>query len=459
MGAERRAGREVEGVKDRAAEQRPAAVPEEAKQAGEIRARWAWVEPTVWTERMLAALEQGVKGGKWFSLMDKVYARPNLRAAFAQVKANAGAAGVDRQTVRMFEQHLETNLERLAAELKAGSYRPQAVRRRWIAKAGKPQGQRPLGIPTVRDRVVQTAMRNVLEPIFERDFAPHSYGFRPRRGCKDALRRVVELLRAGNTYIVDADLKSYFDTIPQVPLLEEVKRQIADGRVLAVIEQYLTNAVMDGLEQWTPQAGTPQGAVLSPLLSNIYLDPLDHLMQQAGDEMVRYADDFIILCRSEAEAQRALERVQQWTTQAGLTLHPEKTHIVDATQRGGFDFLGYHFERGLRWPRKKSLAKLKETVRTKTKRTSGQSLNMIITTVNRALGGWFQYFQHSDPRTFAPLDGWVRMRLRSILRKRHAGQGRGGGNDHRRWPNAYFAAHGLFSLATAHATACQSSCR
>ena len=459
MGAERRAGREVEGVKDRATEKTPAAVLEEAKQAGEIRARWAWVEPTVWTERMLAALEQGVKGGKWFSLMDKVYALPNLRAAFAKVRANAGAAGVDRQTVTMFEQHLETNLERLAAELKAGSYRPQSVRRKWIAKAGKKHEQRPLGIPTVRDRVVQTAMCNVLEPIFERDFATHSYGFRPRRGCKDALRRVVELLRAANTYIVDADLKSYFDTIPQLTLLEEVKRKIADGRVLAVIEQYLTNSVMDDLEQWTPPSGTPQGAVLSPLLSNIYLDPLDHLMRQEGYEMVRYADDFIILCRSEAEAQRALERVQQWTAQAGLTLHPDKSHIVDATQRGGFDFLGYHFERGLRWPRKKSLAKFKEAVRAKTKRTNGQSLNIILTTVNRTLGGWFEYFKHSDPRTFAPLDGWVRMRLRSILRKRHAGQGRGGGNDHRRWPNAYFAARGLFSLATAHATACQSSRR
>ena len=459
MDAERRAGREVEGVKDRATEQPPAAVPEEAKQAGEIRARWAWVEPTVWTERMLAALEQGVKGGKWFSLMDKVYALPNLRAALAKVRANAGAAGVDRQTVEMFEQHAEANLERLAAELKAGSYRPQAVRRKWIAKAGTQQEQRPLGIPTVRDRVVQTAMRNVLEPIFERDFAPQSYGFRPRRGCQDALRRVVECLRAGYTYVVDADLKRYFDTIPQTALLDEVKRKIADGHVLEVIEQYLKNSVMDGLEQWTPHEGTPQGAVLSPLLSNIYLDPLDQLMRQTGYEMVRYADDFILLCRTEADAHRALERVQQWTAQAGLTLHPEKTHVVDATQRGGFDFLGYHFERGLRWPRKKSLEKFKETIRGKTKRTSGTSLNTIITNVNRTLGGWFQYFKHSDPRTFAPLDSWVRMRLRSILRKRYAGQGRGGGNDHRRWPNAYFAKQGLFSLATAHATACQSSRR
>jgi len=280
----------VEGVESKSTEARPAVVPAGATQAGDIRARWAWVEPTVWTERMLAALEQGVKGGKWYSLMDKVYALPNLRAAFGQVKANAGAAGVDRQTVKGFERHLEANLERVAEQLKAGSYQPQAVRRQWIDKAGSHE-KRPLGIPTVRDRVVQAAMCNVLEPIFEKDFAAQSYGFRPGRGCKDALRRVVELLRAGHRYVVDADLKSYFDTIPQTALMAEVERKVTDGRVLELTERYLKCSVLDGLEQWTPQEGTPQGAVLSPLLSNIYLDPLDHLMQAQGYEMVRYADD------------------------------------------------------------------------------------------------------------------------------------------------------------------------
>jgi len=302
-------------------------------------------------------------------------------------------------------------------------------------------------------------MRNVLEPIFEKGFAAHSYGFRPRRGCKDALRRVVELLRAGYTYIVDADLKSYFDTIPHTAMLEEVKREVADGRVLELIEAYMKNSIMDGVEQWAPEQGTPQGAVLSPLLSNIYLNPLDHLMREQGREMVRYADDFIILCRTEVEAQRALEEVRQWTAQAGLTLHPEKTHIVDATQPGGFDFLGYHFESGQKWPRKKSLDKFKDTIRDKTKRTNGQSLQTIIVKLNRTLQGWLNYFKHSHPKTFAPLDGWVRMRLRSILRKRHGRRGRGRGRDHLRWPNAYFARHGLYSLATAHAAACQSSRR
>src|SRR5256886_17694384 len=169
---------------------------------------------------------------------------------------------------------------------------------------------------------------------------------------------------------------------------------------------------------WQPEAGTPQGAVISPLLSNIYLNPLDHLLAQQGIEMVRYADDFVIMCRSEAEAQRALALVQQWTAEAGLTLHPAKTRIVDATKHGGFDFLGYHFERGYRWPRRQSLKKLKEAIRNKTRRTQGSSLRTIVTRVNRTLTGWFDYFKHSHKNAFRPLDQWIRMRLRSILRQR-----------------------------------------
>src|SRR2546421_10203531 len=192
-----------------------------AKQVGEVQARWAWTEPTVWTERMLTALEEGVKGGIWFSLIDKVYKPRNLRAAFAQVKANQGAAGVDHQTIEMFAADLETNLSKVSQQLADGSYRPQAVRRKWIAKPGSSE-KRPLGIPTVRDRVVETALRNVMEPIFERDFAEHSYGFRPRRGSKAALRRVDHLLKAGNTWVVDGDLQSYFYTRPEPKVIEQV---------------------------------------------------------------------------------------------------------------------------------------------------------------------------------------------------------------------------------------------
>ncbi len=200
-------------------------------------------------------------------------------------------------------------------------------------------------------------------------------------------------------------------------------------------------------------------AVISPLLSNIYLDPLDQAMAAAGIEMVRYADDFVILCRTEAEAQAALGRVQAWTAQTGLRLHPNKTRIVDARQRGGFDFLGYHCERGYRWPRKKSLKKFKDTVRSKTRRRSGKPLQAILTDLNRMLRGWFEYFKHSHRTTFPALEAWVRMRLRSLLRKRQGRRGPGRGRDHQRWPNAFFAEQGLFSLTTAHGLACPSSLR
>jgi RNA-directed DNA polymerase len=444
-------------VTDKQTEDPPAAVTETPKQAGEIRARWAWTEPSIWTERMLTALEQGVKGGKWFSLMDKVYRERTLWAAFLEVKANGGAAGVDHQRVEDFERDLTQNLKRLSEQLREGRYRPQAVRRVWIPKPGSTE-KRPLGVPTVRDRVVQAALRRVLEPIFERDFAEQSYGFRPNRGCKDALRRVDNLLQQGYTWIVDTDLKSYFDTIPHEPLIERVREKVSDGAVLSLVEAFLNPQVLDGMNSWTPEGGTPQGAVLSPLLSNLYLDPLDHRMAREGIEMVRYADDFVLLCRSREEAERALQRVREWTATAGLTLHPVKTRIVDETQTG-FDFLGYHFQRGRRWPREKSRNKFRDTIRCKTRRTSGHSLKVIIAEVNRTLRGWFEYFKHSNRTTFREVDEWTRGRLRSLLRHRQKHKGRGRGSDHQRWPNRFFAEQGLFSLVTAHRLARQSLSR
>jgi RNA-directed DNA polymerase len=436
----------------------PMAVSEKTTRIGEATSRWLWTEPVVWTERMLTALEQGVKGGKWFSLIDKVTPQRTLKTAFLKVAGNEGAAGVDHVTIPMFETHLDDELRRLSEQLRNGSYRPQAIRRHYIPKPGS-QEKRPLGIPTIRDRVVQTALRMVLEPIFERDFAEHSYGFRPGRGCKDALRRVDELLKAGYTYVVDADLKSYFDTIPHDRLLALVGQKVSDGRVKSLIEAFLKQGVLDGLREWTPEMGSPQGAVISPLLSNIYLDPLDHLMAHDGFEMVRYADDFVILCRGPEDAARALARVQEWTATVGLTLHPTKTRIVNAKE-DRFEFLGYRFEKnGTRFPRTKSMQKLKDTIRAKTKRTSGQCLRAIIGSLNPTLRGWFGYFQHSYKTTFESVDGYIRMRLRSILRKRLGLDGRGRGADHQRWPNAFFAAQGLYSLKAAHASACQSSSR
>jgi RNA-directed DNA polymerase len=221
---------------------------------------------------MLTALEQGVKAGTWYSLMDKVSSPQNLRSAFAAVKANKGGSGVDHQSIEMFENRLDENVLYLSKSLQGGTYRPQAIRRVWIPKPGSSE-KRPLGIPTVRDRVVQAALRNVLEPIFERDFAEHSYGFRPGHGCKDALRRVDGLLKAGYTHVVDADLKSYFDTIPHQRLLDLVRRKISDNKVMDLLQAYLEQRVMDTAKDWVPEQGTPQGAVISPLLSNLYLDP------------------------------------------------------------------------------------------------------------------------------------------------------------------------------------------
>ena len=417
-----------------------------------------WVEPTVWTERMLAALQKGVKGGKWFSLIDKVHPERTLRAAFSQVAENDGAAGVDHVTISMFEGHRDEELRRLSDQLRTGKYCPQLIRRHYIPKPGT-QEKRPLGIPTVRDRVVQTALRLVTEPIFEHEFAEQSYGFRPKRGCKDALRRVDELLQSGYRYIVDADLKSYFDTIPHDRLMTLVGQKVSDGRVLTLIEMFLKQGVLDDLREWTPEMGSPQGAVISPLLSNIYLNPLDHQMAKAGFEMVRYADDFVILCRSPEEARQALAMVRDWTAAAGLTLHPTKTRVVDAKE-DAFEFLGYRFEKsGKRYPRTKSLTKLKDTIRAKTKRTTGKCLRAIIGSLNPTLRGWFGYYQHSYKTTFESVDGWIRMRLRSILRNRLGLKGRGRGADHHRWRNAFFAEHGLYSLKAAHALACQSSPR
>jgi len=446
-------------VRDTTKEEKPAIVPE-AKQAGETLERWRWVEPTVWTERMLSALERGVKGGKWYSLMDKVYALPNLESAFKEVKRRKGGAGVDQETIEMFERNLEENLRKVSEELARGRYRPRAIRRTWIPKPGSRE-KRPLGIPTVRDRVVQAALRHVLEPIFEREFAEQSYGFRPKRGCKDALRRVNKLLEAGNHWVVDADLKSYFDTIPHERLIEQVEEKVSDGRIIGLLREYLKQEVMETMTSWRPEEGTPQGAVISPLLSNLYLNELDHQMEELGCEMVRYADDLVILSRSQEEAEEALKEVSKWTAEAGLKLHPEKTRIVDARQKEvGFDFLGYHFERGLRWPRKKSLKKLKDTIRAKTKRNNGRSLKVIIEDVNRTTRGWIEYFKHSHWTTFEPLDKWIRRRLRTMLRKRQHRRGQGKTKrDHMQWPNAYFAEQGLLTLEAAYAEARQSSKR
>jgi RNA-directed DNA polymerase len=420
-----------------------------AKQGAEAHVQYAWAEASIWTERMISALVNGVKGGRWFSLIDKVCAPKTLALAWTKVRANRGAAGVDGQSIERFAVRAEAYLSELAEALRTGAYRPQAIRRVEIPKGeGK---TRPLGIPTVKDRIVQTAMKLVIEPIFEATFLPSSYGFRPGRSAKDALREVDRLIGEGFTFVVDADLKSYFDTIPHARLMERVAARVSDGRVLALIESWLAQDVLGGMKRWTPTAGSPQGAVISPLLSNLYLHPLDELMREKGYHMVRYADDFVVLCRTREAADAAFAEIRNWVEANGLSLHPDKTHLGDCRTSGeGFDFLGYRFEAGDRWVRKSSLTRFKDKVREKTKRTRGDSLASVIADLNPMLKGWFGYFKHAHQWTFTRMDSFIRRRLRALLRKQEKRPSFGRClNDHKRWPDAFFAQAGLFALHTA----------
>ena len=404
------------------------------------------MEPSVWTERMLARLEASEPTTVWFRLWDKVIDPRNLQAGFWAVWRNRGAPGVDGQTVRQFDEREAEELARLGAELRNRSYHRQPARRKWIDKPGTTE-KRPLGIPAVRDRTVEAALRNVLEPIFEHDFAESSYGFRPGRSCRQAVGQVEERLAEGRVWCVDADLKSYFDTIPHDRLLELIRRRVVDGSVLRLVEQCLKAGVMEELKGWqATERGTPQGSVISPMLANLYLNPMDHEMERRGWALVRYADDFVVLCRTKGEAETVMEWLREWTEAAGLTLHPTKTRIVNATEEG-FDFLGWHFRGGQKWPRKKSLQKLREKLRPLSQRTQGGSLGEIIQRLNPILRGWYGYFRDSHRTGLAGPDGWLRRRLRAMLRKREKRPGYGLSQaDSRRWPNRWFAEQGLFSL-------------
>jgi len=435
-------------------EEKSARVPETDKQVEEDLWQRCKAERGVWTEPMLAALERGVKGNKWFSLIDKVWSERTLGLAWEKVQSNAGACGVDGITVEYFSKDSRARLLAVKERLKEGTYQPKPVKRRWIPKPGSAE-KRPLGIPTVTDRVVQSALRMVIEPIFEKQFARQSYGFRPGRGCKDALRRVDRLLKAGYAHVVEVDIKGYFDAIPHEKLMELVRERISDGRVLGLIEAFLKQGVMEHTDWSAAKRGTPQGGVISPLLANVYLNPLDWLMAEAGFEMVRYADDMVVMCRNQQEARIVLEKLREWMERAELILHPEKTRMVDMNQLGShFDFLGYRFLRSRRGRmmkvvRPKSMRKLRASIKPRTRRTKGVSMECVVAEINRRLRGWYGYFKHADALVMKDVDGWVRGRLRSILRKRRGGKGRG--LDHRRWTNHYFTQLGLYSLVDAQA--------
>lgn len=389
-----------------------------------------------------------VKGGKWHALIDKVYDPLNLITAAHKVVGKKKAGGVDGQSCDEFEEHLLVETRQLCDEIKAQTYRPSAVLRVHIPKLGRPNESRPLGIPTVRDRVVQRAMLNVIEPILDHQFHPRSFGFRHGVGARDALRVVEQKLEEGYVYVVDADLKGYFDTIPKDRLLALVKKSISDSPMLKLLKLFLDQKIMEELREWTPVTGVPQGAVLSPVLSNLYLNPLDHQMAAGGFEMVRYADDFVVLCRSKSDAEEALRMITAWVEEAGLTLHPTKTKIVDSRVKS-FAFLGYSFRGDKIYPRRESLAKMKARIKELTPRKRPGSIESIAAELNRTLVGWFNYFRHCRWTIFKDLDGKIRARLRRLLLSRHRN------NPKRlprkqRWPNAYFTRAGLYSLREAH---------
>lgn len=424
-----------------------ATVPFSATPAGETLTINQWAHHAVWTDRMLDTLYVGVRGGKWHTLIDKVFSERNLYFSARKVLGKKGAAGVDRQTVEDFAKYERNELRRLHQQLREDKYRPSSVRRTWIPKLGSKE-QRPLGIPTVRDRVVQTALVHVIEPIFDAAFHERSFGFRHGRSCRKALQVVEEQLEAGNVYVVDADLKGYFDTIPKDRLMDLVGQKISDRRVLSLIQSYLDQSIMEELNEWTPETGVPQGAVLSPVLANLYLNELDHRMAEQGYEMVRYADDFVILCCSQEQAEAALEEVRRFVDANGLKLHPTKTHIVDSREKS-FSFLGYSFRGKFRFPRKKSHDKLTSRIKTLTPRKSGQSTEDTIQEINRVLTGWFTYFRHCHWSIFGDYDGMIRRRLRRQLMKRHRRNPKRLSRT-KRWPNAFFAEAGLRSLRSSH---------
>jgi RNA-directed DNA polymerase len=418
--------------------------------------KWKWVETSIWTHRMLATLENGVKGGKWFSVWDKVIRPGTLRIAWNYVKQNKGSSGIDGVTIERFEAHCERYLEELHRELKEGRYHPLLIKRVHIPKEkGK---TRPIGIPAVKDRIVQNAVKRVIEPIFDNEFAPNSYGFRPGRNAKDALREVDGYMKEGYAWYVDADIQNYFDTIPHDKLMERVKEHISDGRILELIQKYLEQGIMENTEEWTPTKGTPQGSVLSPLLGNLYLNSLDKDMLNQGYKWIRYADDTVAIASSGAEAETILERMRNWMKDNGLTLHPDKTRTGNCRKAGqGFDFLGYRFESGNKTVRAKSVKKLRDKIRSLTKRTAGRSVKRIVTELNKVLRGWFEYFKHADAKfnnVFKETDGFIRRRLRSMLRAQEKRPSFGRClNDHKRWPKQFFASLGLLDLTVARARA------
>ena len=343
---------------------------------------------------------------------------PLMVEAFKAVKRNRGAAGVDRVSVDMFNANLRQNLEALLRELKAGTFQPQPLRRVFIPKDPEGKQVRPIGIPVVRDRVAQEVLRRLLSPIFEPHFHPASYGFRPNRNAHQAVEAALALHGQGKLHVLDADIKGFFDNLPHGVIMEAVAEKVADGKVLTLVERFLHCGVLEGGRLLATGCGTPQGGVISPLLANIVLNKLDWQMQAAGHSVVRYADDFVVICQTRRQAEEALTLATDILTGLGLQLSPEKTKIV--TYGKGYTFLGFVLSRQSRRIRPKSLEKFKDNVR----RLSRRSWNLDVDRVehlNRVLRGIARYFGPkfvTNREQFHKLDSWIRMRLRAMQFKR-----------------------------------------
>ena len=359
------------------------------------------------------------KRRKFHSLMGQVLELRRLRAAYAEVRANQGAAGVDGVSVEEFGERLEENLVQLTSQLRARTYRPLPVKRVLIPKPDG--GQRPLGIPAVRDRVVQQAVFGVLEPIFEADFSPHSHGFRPGRSCFSGLRELYGQIRAGHLYIVDVDIERFFDTLAHEPLIDAVAEKVADGSVLGLIRLFLEALIQEGYRLVRPKAGTPQGGVISPLLANIYLAKLDRVLETEGVSFVRYADDVRLLSRTSAGARKGLKRTEEVLLELGLRVNPNKTRLVSIHQ--GVDFLGYrliaikgHLNAYIN---PKVLERFRDEVRRITRRTAGVSFPAMVDRLNKYLRGWGEYFKRAQVSgVLDRLDQWVARRVRAYRAKR-----------------------------------------
>ena len=364
---------------------------------------------------------------------------PVMLAAFRSVKRNRGAAGVDQQSIGMFESNLEENLLSLMRALKTrGAFRPLPLRRVYIDKS--PTQKRPIGIPVVRDRVAQEVLRGLLSPVFERVFHDDSYGFRPRRNCHQALERIRELHSQGYVHVLDADIKGFFDNIPHEVILTALRAEVADGNILTLIERFLRSGVVEDDVLKPTEMGTPQGGVISPLLANIVLNQLDWQLHHHGYQFVRYADDFVVLCRTAKQAEEAKALVVQVLTGIGLSLHPTKTRCT--TRKDKYEFLGFSIGSNSMKMRPKAVEKFRDNVRKLTRRSNNLDAK-VLDRINALIRGTANYFGTSFSscvKQFTTLDQWLRMRLRCMKYKRKSVR------DHYKLRVKYLERRGLLSL-------------